>query len=170
MSCVFNYASLSVQYCYFLLLHSCCVLGKICSRLCCTDIKNRLVTSFRIWSDVCLFRVIAFLGTFTQLRNAALNFFMSVCIRGQDSSVGIATRYGLDGSGIESRWGQRFSAPVQTGPGAHPDSCTMGTGSFPGVKRPGRGADHPPPSKRRGHERVELYLYSPSGPSWSVIG
>jgi len=28
----------------------------------------------------------------------------------------------------------RFSAPVQTGPGAHPASCTMGTGSFPGVK------------------------------------
>jgi len=32
----------------------------------------------------------------------------------------------------------RFSAPVQTGPGAHPDSCTMGIGSFPGVKS-GRG-------------------------------
>jgi len=28
--------------------------------------------------------------------------------------------------------------PVQTGPGAHPASCTMGTGSFPGVKS-GRG-------------------------------
>ena len=28
----------------------------------------------------------------------------------------------------------RFSAPVQTGPGAHPASCTKGTGSFPGVK------------------------------------
>jgi hypothetical protein len=26
-----------------------------------------------------------------------------------------------------------------------PSLCTMGTGSFPGVKRPGRGADHPPP-------------------------
>jgi hypothetical protein len=38
----------------------------------------------------------------------------------------------------------RFSAPVRTGPGAHPASCTMGTGSFPGVKRPGRGAEHPP--------------------------
>ena len=63
---------------------------------------------------------------------------------GRDSSVGIATRYGLDGQGIESRWGARFSAPVQTGPGAHPASCTKGTGSFPGVKRPGRGADHPP--------------------------
>ena len=46
----------------------------------------------------------------------------------------------------------------------------MGTWSFPGVKRPGRGADHPPPSKCRGHERVELYLYSPSGPSWPVVG
>jgi hypothetical protein len=34
--------------------------------------------------------------------------------------------------------GARFSAPVQTGPGAHPASCTMWTGSFPGVKR-GRG-------------------------------
>ena len=40
--------------------------------------------------------------------------------------------------------GARFSAPVQTGPGAHLASCTMGTGSFAGVKRPGRGADHPP--------------------------
>ena len=89
---------------------------------------------------------------------------------GRDSSVGIATRYGLDGPGIESRWVARFSAPLQTGPGAHPASYTMGTGSLLGVKRPGRGADHPPPSKRRGHERVELYLYSPSGPSWPVIG
>jgi len=34
--------------------------------------------------------------------------------------------------------GARFSVPVQTGPGAHPASCTMGTGSFPGVKS-GRG-------------------------------
>ena len=66
--------------------------------------------------------------------------------------------------------GERFSAPIQTGPGPHPASHTMGTGSFPGVKRPGRGGDHPPPSKRRGNERVGLCLYSPSGPSWPVIG
>jgi hypothetical protein len=50
------------------------------------------------------------------------------------NSVSIATGYGLDGPGIESRWGARFSAPVQTGPGAHPASCTMGTGSFPRVE------------------------------------
>ena len=37
----------------------------------------------------------------------------------------------------------RFSAPVQTGPEAHPASYTMGTGSFPGVKRRGRGVDNP---------------------------
>ena len=57
---------------------------------------------------------------------------------GPGSSVGIETGYGLDGPGIESRWRARFSAPIQTGPGAHPTSCTMGTGSFPGVKS-GRG-------------------------------
>ena len=88
----------------------------------------------------------------------------------RDSSVGIATRYGLDCPRIEFRWGARFSAPVQTGPEAHLASYTMGTGSFPGVNRPGRGTDHPPPSKCRGHERIGLYLYSPSGPQWPVIG
>ena len=65
-------------------------------------------------------------------------------LMGRDSSVGVATRYGLDGPRIESRWGARFSAPVQTGPGDHSVSCTMGTGSFYGLKQPGRGADHPP--------------------------
>ena len=50
---------------------------------------------------------------------------------GPDSSVGIANGYGLEGPGIESPWGEIF-APVHTCPGAHPASCTMGTGSFPG--------------------------------------
>ena len=64
----------------------------------------------------------------------------------------------------------RFSAPVQTVPGAYPASCTMGTGSFLGEKRPGGFVDPPPLSKCRGHERVGLYLYSPFGLSWPVIG
>jgi len=43
-------------------------------------------------------------------------------------------------------------------------TCTMGTGSFPGVKS-GRGVTLAPhPFQCRGHERVELYLYSPYGP------
>jgi hypothetical protein len=89
---------------------------------------------------------------------------------GRDRSVGIATRYGLEGPGIESRCGARFSAPFQADPGAHPASYTMGTGSFPGAKRPGRGVDHPPLSSAEVKERIKLYLYSPSGPSWSVLG
>ena len=56
---------------------------------------------------------------------------------GRDCSFGIATRYGLDGPGIESRWGAKFFALVQTGPGAHPASYTMGTGSFPGLNAAG---------------------------------
>ena len=53
--------------------------------------------------------------------------------RGPDSSVGIATGLLAGRSGIESRWGRDF-LPVLTGPGAYPASCTMGTGSFLGVK------------------------------------
>jgi hypothetical protein len=33
-------------------------------------------------------------------------------------------------SGVRIPVGARFSAPVQTGPGAHPVFCTVGTGSF----------------------------------------
>jgi hypothetical protein len=88
---------------------------------------------------------------------------------GRDSAVGIAIRYGLDGPEIVPV-GARFSSPFQTDPGAHPASYTMGTGSFPGVKRPGRGVDHPPPSSAKVTERVELYLYSPSEPSWPLLG
>ena len=101
-------------------------------------------------------------------RNACCSYRISA-IMGRDSSVGIATRYGLYGPGIESRWGARFSAPVQTGPGAYPASCTMGTGFFPGVKRPGRGVDHPPSYSAEVKERVGLCLYSTSGPSWPLI-
>jgi hypothetical protein len=51
-----------------------------------------------------------------------------------------------------------------------PWSYTMGTVSFPGVKRQGCGVDHPPPSSAEVKRRVELYLHSPSGPSWPVLG
>jgi len=59
-----------------------------------------------------------------------------------------------------------ISAPVQTGPGAYPPSCRMGTGSFPGAKQLGRGVDHPPPSSAEVKERVELYLPSPA---WAFL-
>jgi len=61
--------------------------------------------------------------------------------------------------------GARFSTPVQTSPGAHPASCTMGTGSFPGVKR-GWGmtlAPHPL-LVLWSRKSIELYLYYYYGP------
>jgi hypothetical protein len=66
--------------------------------------------------------------------------------------------------------GARFFAHVQTGPGAHPASCIIGTGSFPGVKRPGRGADHPPPPSAEGENGYSYTTTPPLGPSWPVIG
>jgi hypothetical protein len=69
------------------------------------------------------------------------------------SSGSIVSDYGLDDRaiGVRSPAGaEEFSSIlcVQTGSGAHPASCTMGTGGpFPwGKARPGRHADHSPPS------------------------
>jgi hypothetical protein len=75
----------------------------------------------------------------------------------------MVTCYGLDGLGIESRWGRDFSHTSRPalGPTQPPVQCV------PGLSRgqSGRGVMLTTPySKRRVHERIELYLYSPSGP------
>jgi hypothetical protein len=85
-------------------------------------------------------------------------------IMGRDSLVGVANRYGLNGPGVESRWGARFSAPVQTGPGAYSAFYTR----VPGLCRQ-YSVDHSPPSNADVKGRVELYLYAPFGPSWPVL-
>ena len=54
-------------------------------------------------------------------------------------------------------------------PGCHPASYTIGNVSFTGVKRPGSGDDHIPPSSAELAGRVELDFFSPSGPSWPVL-
>jgi hypothetical protein len=61
---------------------------------------------------------------------------------------------------------------VQTGSGAYPASCTVGTGGpFPGGKaRPGRDVDHSPPSSAEVKNELELYLLSPHAPPWRVAG
>jgi hypothetical protein len=87
---------------------------------------------------------------------------------GERSRYSDSLTTGLSGDRIPV-WGQIFRNRPDR-PGAHPASCTIGTGSFAGIKRPGRGVDHPPPSSAEVTERVELYLYSPSGPSWPVLG
>jgi hypothetical protein len=83
----------------------------------------------------------------------------------RDSSVGIATGYGLDGPGIESQWGGEIFRTCPDQPWAPPSLPYNGYRVFPGDKeRLGRDADPSPPSSAVGHDRVELYLYSPSGP------
>ena len=90
--------------------------------------------------------------------------------RGRDSSVGIATRYGLWQSGDRIPVGGEIFRTRPDRPWGRPSLLYNGYRVFPGGTAAGRGADHPPPSKCRGHERVGLYLYSPSGPQWLVIG
>jgi hypothetical protein len=79
-----------------------------------------------------------------------------------DSVVGIATGCGLDGRGVGVRVqvGQDFSPlhVIHTRSGAHPASYPMGSGgSFPEVKRPGREADHSPPTSA---EVKNMWIYT----------
>jgi hypothetical protein len=42
--------------------------------------------------------------------------------------------------------------------------------SLPGLKQLGCGIDHPPPSSAKVKERLELYVFYPSGSSWTILG
>ena len=77
------------------------------------------------------------------------NMFVHIVGRYSDS-----VRAGRSGDRISV--GARFSAPVQTGPGAYPASYTVGTGSFPGGKEAGTWRWPPTPYIAEDKERVEL--------------
>jgi hypothetical protein len=87
----------------------------------------------------------------------------------RDSIISIATRYKLV-------WGSNSSGGkiFRTCPDWSWDLTSLLWSvyqvSFLGVKRPGHDADHPPTYSAEVKERVEQYLYSPSGPSWPVLG
>ena len=77
-----------------------------------------------------------------QMHSYFTNYLTTTCFGGPGSSFGIATELRAGRSGDRIPVGERFSAPVQTGPGANPASCTMGTESFLGGKeRPGHDAE-----------------------------
>ena len=66
---------------------------------------------------------------------------------GPGSVVGIATGYGLEGPGIESRWGDEIFRTCPDWPWGPPSLLYNGYRVFPGGKeRPGRDADPSPPS------------------------
>jgi hypothetical protein len=127
--------------------------------------KTRFWYRISLTRRICLAQISRFIALrFSLKRFVSLPNPLTLCV-GRDSSVGIVTRYGPDGPGIESRRGATYFAPFQAGLGSHPASYTMGTGSFPGVKRPGRGVDHPPPSSAEVKERLELPLL----PLWAFV-
>ena len=68
--------------------------------------------------------------------------FLVLIFVGPGSSVRIATGYGLDGPGIESRWRRNF--PHLSTPALGPTQPPVQR--VPGKVRPGRAADHSPPS------------------------
>jgi hypothetical protein len=76
---------------------------------------------------------------------------------GHDSSVVIATRYGLDGPGIESRWGGEIFRTRPDRLWDPPSLMYNGYRVFPGGKVAGGGVDHPTQSSAEVKERVELY-------------
>jgi len=94
--------------------------------------------------------------------------------------------YSEDGPGQSSRYSNSLQVGQSGGsnPGqgkifhTHPDwpsgppslPYNMQKVSFLGVKQMGCGIEHKPPSSAEVKERVDLYFYSPSGPSWPVIG
>jgi hypothetical protein len=79
-------------------------------------------------------------------REIQLYLYYSFLYVGRNSVVYITAGYELDGPGFE------FS-------GAHSASYAIGTGSFPGVKRPGRCVNHLPASSAEVKEKVGLYTY-----------
>jgi len=77
------------------------------------------------------------------------------------------TRYGQDGLGIEFRWGEIFRTRPDRRWGP-PSLLYNGYWvSLAGLKRPGRGVNHPPASSAEFKEGIELY--TPSGLSWPVL-
>jgi hypothetical protein len=85
------------------------------------------------------------------------------------SLVVIATRYVLNGPGMESRWGEICLTPPDRpwGPPSLPHDRYR---VFPGGKLAGAWRWPTPPCSAEVKERVELYPYSTSGPPLPVLG
>jgi hypothetical protein len=79
----------------------------------------------------------------------------------RDSIVSTAPRTGLDGPGGNRRGREIFRIRPDQPVGRPSILCSVYWVSFLGIKRPGRGVDHPPQSSTEVKEMVEQYLYSP---------
>ena len=102
-------------------------------------------------------------------QNVSRNFSPHYVTLDQDRVIGVATRYGLDVPGIESgqEWDFRRLSRRVVEPKKPPIKWVRF--SFSGLKRLGRGVGHPTSSIAEFKEWVQLYVYFPYMPSWSVL-
>jgi hypothetical protein len=113
---------------------------------------------------------LSFFLSFSRFLSSIFLLNLNIIFVGRYGVVGIAIRYGLDGQELESRWWWDFLHPAHIRPGTHPALYKMVTGFLCRLlKRPTRDVE-PTSCSTEVKERVQLYLYSPSGSSWPVIG
>jgi hypothetical protein len=97
--------------------------------------------------------------------------WMFVCCRQRYTYIYVERVREMPGGGGAEPVEARLSAPIQKGPWHPPSLLYNGYRlTCPGVKRLGHGINHPRSSSPKDKERVELYLYSPSGSSRPVLG
>ena len=132
-----------------------------------TELKLLLFNCFSrlfIWTASAMLHIVFSLYARRSKATSVVKTFSTSPPSSRDSSVGIATRDGMDGPGFESRWGggRDFLHPsIPTlWPTQPPIQWIPGLSS--GVKRPAGGFDHPPRSSAEVEGRVV--------PSWSVLG
>jgi hypothetical protein len=109
-------------------------------------------TLLRAWGSLCAHPGVPTLLCFCEYSYThaiiRIKWFTSVWGMSRDSSVGIATDHGQDGRGSNPDRVRSFSSPQRPDRLRGPTSLLSNgyRGLFPGVKRPGREADHSPPT------------------------
>ena len=121
---------------------------------------NCATTCYNFKKGTVICSEILHLSTYQLWRNVA-TYFLQL-----GSSVSVMTRYGWTVRRSNSDVEEIFRTRPYRRRG--PPSLCFTTGHFPGVKRSGRGVNHPPPSSAKVKDSVEEYVYSASGPSWPV--
>ena len=86
------------------------------------------------------------------------------------SSVGIATRFGLDDPGIETQWGRDFPHASRPALGPNQPPTQLVPGLSQGFSDGGMALTTHLQLAPRLKKRVELYIHSPSGHSWPILG
>jgi hypothetical protein len=140
-----------------------------------TDFRTKLrQTRYFIWLPSCkksedsLCQYSQADGCFSLRNQSPSNLHFLLRWTSHGAGIADSLRAGRAGDRIPVK--ARFSAPVQTGLGAHWIPYSTGTGSFSGGKSARAWLWPPTPSSAEIKERVKLYLCSPTGPSWPDLG